>query len=451
MLDQQRSVLLVDDDREIREALSDYLAGAGWLVTSAGSGAEALERVREDPPDVVVTDMRMPGMSGMELYGELSALSPELPVLMITAHGDIPMAIEATRAGVFDFIEKPFDPQQIADAAARAAETASLQRQNSRLRRQIGRLAGLDALLVGESPAIRRLRQDIVDIAEVKSPVLILGETGTGKELVARALHDMSPRAGEPFVPVNCAAVPDGLFESTMFGHLKGAFSGAVDTAKGAFRTADGGSLFLDEIGACPLNQQAKLLRALESGEVAAVGSVEPRRFDARVISATNVDLRAEVAAGRFRDDLFYRICTVTLYLPPLRERGDDIVLLFAAQLERLAKVYGAEPPEPTAADLSMLKSHAWPGNVRELVQVAERRMLAARRGRGSLREAMDGGAGPPSEAASLKDQLEAYERTLIAEALTQVEGSMDEVAEHLGIARRTLNEKLAKYGLKRG
>ncbi len=450
MAESPLSVLIVDDDREIREALSEYFEGAGWRAATASSGREALARVEADPPHTVVSDMRMPGMSGLELHRELVALPFEVAVVMVTAHGDIPMAIEAMRAGVDDFIEKPFDPERVLDAATRAAETLRLRRQNERLRGQLGRLAGLGAVLVGESVQMRKLRQDIAEVAEIDASVLILGETGTGKELVARALHDMSPRAGEAFVPVNCAAVPEGLFESTMFGHLKGAFTGAVTAGVGAFKAADSGSLFLDEIGACPVEQQAKLLRVLEAGEVAAVGASAPSPVDARIVSATNADLRANITAGSFRDDLYYRISTITLQLPPLRERGDDIVLLFSAQLQRFAKVYDVEPPELSQEDVALLQSHSWPGNVRELRQVAERRMLDARHRRGSVRDALGRAPAQPLDGSSLKEQLEAYERAVLAEALTRIGGTMDEVAQELGIARRTLNEKLAKYGLSR-
>ncbi len=450
MAEQHLSVLIVDDDREVREALSEFFEGAGWRTATARSGQEALARIDPDPPDAIVTDVRMPGMSGLELHRQLKERDIEVAVVMISAHGDIPMAIEAMRAGIYDFIEKPFDPERVLEAATRAAETQRLRRQNERLRAQLGRLAGLGAVLVGESAQMHKLRRDIAEIAEIDAAVLVLGETGSGKELVARALHDMSTRAGEAFVPVNCAAVPEGLFESTMFGHLKGAFTGAVQAGKGAFQVADGGSLFLDEIGACPLDQQAKLLRVLEAGEVAEVGSSVPRPIDARVISATNADLEASIAAGSFRDDLFYRVSTITLRLPPLRERGDDIVLLFTQQLERFAKVYGVDPPELSQEDVALLLGHAWPGNVRELRQVAERRMLDARYKRGSVRQALGRGSAPAALGSALKEQVETYERAVLAAALARVEGTMDDVARELGIARRTLNEKLAKYGLSR-
>jgi len=445
----RRSVLIVDDDREIRDALAEFFGGAGWRAQVAASGADAMRALAADPPDIIISDMRMPRMSGLELHAEIKRFAPDLPVIIVTAHGDIPMAVEATRAGAAEFIEKPYDPEQLLDAAERCAAKGDLQRQNDRLRARLRKMAGLDAALMGESNAIRALREDVADVAATDASVLILGETGAGKELVARALHDMSQRAAGPFTPVNCGAIPDGLFESTMFGHLKGSFTGASEGRPGAFRSADKGTLFLDELGACAPDHQAKLLRALEAREVTPVGASAPKAVDIRVISATNAELLTPGQPETFRSDLYYRVSTVILRVPPLRTRGEDVILLFAAFLEHFSKVYEIDPPEISDDDRTTLLSHHWPGNVRELRHVAERRALAARRGRGSVREALDSRASA-SCSAPLREQMDAYERMLLVEALERVEGTMDDVAQQLGIGRRTLNEKLVRHGISR-
>jgi len=450
MSDVRRSVLIVDDDREILGALGSFFDGVGWRAQVAASGVEALDLIAADPPDIVITDMRMPGMSGIELHAEIRRRAPELPVVFVTAHGDIPIAVEATRAGVADFIEKPYDPELLLEVAERCAAHGDLRRQNESLRARLRKLAGLSAALLGECPEMRALREDVADVAATDAAVLILGETGAGKELVARALHDMSARAAGPFVPINCGAVPEGLFESAMFGHLKGAFTGAGERRPGAFQAADGGTLFLDELGACAPDNQAKLLRALEAREITPLGASAPQAVNIRVISATNADLLDAGRAESFRRDLYYRVSTVILHLPPLRARGEDVILLCAAFLEQFAKVYGVEPPAITAEDRTALMAHDWPGNVRELRHVAERRTLAARRGRGSIREALDSRSADRKSGSTLREQIDAYERVLLAEALERVEGTMDDVARHLGIGRRTLNEKLVRHGLSR-
>lgn len=450
MVEPNFSIMIVDDDLEVRTALSEYFSGAGWQVTDCDSGATALRQVRVKPPQIIVSDMRMPGMNGMELHAQLANMGIRIPFVIVSAHGDIPTAVAATRSGVIDFIEKPFDPQEIVNLAQRVVEDAELQRQNARLREQLGRLVGLDAILVGNSPGIVDLRQNIIDVAEVNAAVLVLGETGTGKELVARALHDMSQRAGNEFVAVNCAAIPDGLFESTMFGHVKGAFTNAINASSGVFVAASEGTLFLDEIGSCPVEQQAKLLRAIESNEVIPVGSSKATVVNTRIIAATNADVRANIDTGLFREDLYYRLSTITLELPPLRTRGDDILLLYTMHLQRFAAAYGVDVPGLSDDDILALHSHNWPGNVRELRQVAERRILAARRGHGSVRGVIDAATAFSEQQRGLKEQVDSFERQFIANALSQVDGTMDDVAIHLGIARRTLNEKLVKYGLKR-
>jgi two-component system C4-dicarboxylate transport response regulator DctD len=445
-------VLLVDDDREMRESLGHFLRRSGCLVSDHARGETALEALATERPDVVVTDVRMPGLSGLDLLGRIRAIPGAPPVVVISAHGDVPMAVEAMRDGAYNFLEKPFEPRRLLTILTHAAEAHALSSQNRRLRARLADLAGLDRVLVGESALMRDLREDILDVSDTDAPVLILGETGTGKEVVARALHDLSARGTGPLVAVNCAAIPESLFEASMFGHLGGAFTGASRAADGYFVEARGGTLFLDELGACPLELQAKLLRAIETREVVPVGGTRAIPVDIRLVSATNESLEAAVAAGRFREDLYYRLNTVELRPPPLRDRREDIPLLFTHFLERHAATYGLEPPALTTEEVASLMAHHWPGNVRELKHAAERRVLAARRGRnpGVLPGAAPGRGGEALGVGSLKAAMAAYERTLIVEALKAHGGGMDAAADALGIGRRTLNEKLVKLDIDR-
>jgi len=442
------NVLIVDDDREMRDSLTQYLTKSGCVAEACPSAPDALSALRTNRPDVLVSDVRMPGMTGIDLLGQLDTDNIALPVVLITAHGDVSMAVEAMRAGAFDFIEKPFQPSRLLDVVQRAAEVGRLRSENLNLRERLQRLTGLDAILLGDCPEMRKLREDVEDAADTQASTLILGETGTGKELVARALHDLGARCAGPFVAVNCAAVPDELFESQMFGHLAGAFTGASKSSPGHFVSASHGTLFLDELCACPLHQQPKLLRALEAREVVPVGSSKPRAVDVRVVSATNDILESRVSEGAFREDLAYRLNTLILRIPPLRARGDDVVLLFRHYLDHFARTYEVDAPNQTGDDVAALLVHDWPGNVRELRHVAERRILAARRGRGSVAEALRALPTEGDGQLSLKQSVERYEKLLIDRALAANAGRMDDAAADLGIARRTLNEKFARYGL---
>jgi two-component system C4-dicarboxylate transport response regulator DctD len=447
----RKRVLIVDDDREIRESLSYYFNSVGWSPQTAKSGDDALKTIRNELPDVVISDIRMPGMDGQDLLLRIKQLAPDLPVVMITAHGDVPAAIEAMKAGAVDFIEKPYDPEDVVQAAMQVVEDARSRERNANLRKRLLGARGLEAVLIGDSPEMAQLRQNVADMADTDASVLIIGETGTGKEVVAQALHDISSRSKGPFIPVNCAAVTDELFDAAMFGHRAGAFTGATQASPGFFVAADNGSLFLDELSACSQTTQPKLLRALESRQVTPVGEARPHPVNVRIICASNENLEERIARGSFRADLYYRVNTLILQIPPLRQRLDDILPLFTYFLMRFAKDYGINPPELTTADISTLFNHDWPGNVRELCHVAERRVLAARRGRDSVGEAMSllsAEASSPEQ--TLKEKVEAFERQIIARVLEDCDGSMDDVANLLGIARRTLNEKLARYGLRR-
>ena len=429
-------IVVVDDDREMRQSLVQFLSRSGCRAVAFHGAEDALKRLETEHPDVVVSDVRMPGMNGLELLNAIASLRSAPQVLLITAHGDVPMAVEAMKAGAFDFVEKPFQPTRLLDAIKRAISYGRLKRENAALRESLRRLSGLDSILIGDSPDMRRLREDIADIALSDAPVLILGETGTGKELVARALHNLGPRSGHPFVPVNCATIALQDF---------GAGAGSVPAA---FSGAETGTLFLDEVADCAPEVQAKLLRVIERNGTEPAPGTEPREPDFRILSASNRHLEAEEDTGVLRQDLYYRLNTVIIRIPPLRDRGDDIPLLYSHYIGHYAELYGVDAPEPTNEDIAALMSHDWLGNVRELRHVAERRILAWRRGRGSANEAIRKDGVIDDLPPTLREAVAAFERQLVAKAIRSHGGHMDAVAEALGIGRRTLNEKIVKLGI---
>ncbi len=432
-------VIVVEDDREMRESLVHLLSKARWQVEALSRGEDVDRRLKEILPDVILSDVRMPGMSGLDMLRSLTNTAAP-PVVLISAHGDIPMAVEAMQDGAYSFLEKPFDPRKLLNVLRHAAERYRLTLDTTRLKARLASLSGLDRVLLGDTHGIKTLREDLLDLCDSDAPVLLLGETGTGKGLVARALHDLGARAGGPFVAVNCAAIPLHHFEETMFGKAGG--------TSGTLATADAGTLFLDELSVCPLEAQAKLLRVIETQEFTPLGASEPRQVNVRVLSASNENPETAVAEGRLREDFLFRLNTVILAMPPLRDRREDVPLLYAHFVARHAELYEIAPPEPSVEDLAALMSHDWPGNVRELRHVAERRVLAARRGHGSVAEAIrrDGDFGEVPE--TLREAVAAFERQLIAKAIQVHQGRMDAVAEALGIGRRTLNEKIVKLGL---
>ncbi|SEO21803.1 two-component system, NtrC family, C4-dicarboxylate transport response regulator DctD [Salinihabitans flavidus] len=431
--------LIVDDDKAMRASLCELLEAAGWQVEATARAASVAELLPPLAPDVILSDMRMPGMSGMELLASLDrATAP--PVVLISAHGDIPMAVEAMQNGAYSFVEKPCDPRRLLSILRNAAERHRMARDRDRLKARLARLSGLDRVLLGQTSDIRTLREDVLALAETDTPVLVTGETGTGKELVARALHDLSPRAGKPFVALNCATLPDTRFEAGMFG-VKGETTGTLTAS-------DGGTLFLDEICACPEPAQAKLLRVIETREIWPIGAHAPVKVDFRLVCASNEDPERAVAEGRLRADLLYRLNTMQLALPPLRARREDLALLFRHFLDLHARTHEIAPPDPGPEDIAALMAHNWPGNVRELRHVAERRVLAARRGRGSVLEAIRADTAFSEVPDTLREAVAAFERELIAKAIQAHRGRMDAVAEALGIGRRTLNEKIVKLDL---
>ena len=433
------SVLIVDDDASMRGSLIDLLAAAGWEVAALGRAAQVAEHILSDPPDVILSDVRMPGMSGLELLDSLDPVTAP-PLVLISAHGDIPMAVKAIQDGAYSFVEKPYEPRRLLTILTHAADQARMRGDNTRLRERLYALSGLDRVLLGQSDALAQLRRDILDFAETPAPVLIQGETGTGKELVAHALHDLGAAPDAPFLALNCAAFSPETFEAEMFGTAGG--------PPGRLRKAAGGTLFLDEIVTCPLPVQAKLLRVIEDKEMLPVGAASPVPLDLRVISATNEPVDQAVVEGRLRADLLFRLNTLELHLPPLRQRKDDIVLLATHFLTHYTELYEVSRPDLDAEDVAALLAHDWPGNVRELRNACERRVLASRRGGGSMSAAIRPDQDLEDVPDTLRMAVAALERELIGKAIQAHEGRMDAAAEALGIGRRTLNEKIVKLGL---
>ena len=446
-IDSRIQVILVDDDPHLRQALSQTLDLAGLKVMSLSDAQGLAERIEPDWPGVVVSDIRMPGIDGLQLLEQLHGRDPELPVLLITGHGDVPLAVQAMRAGAYDFLEKPFPSDALLDSVRRGLALRRLVLDNRSLRLALSDRHELSGRLVGQSPSMLRLREQIGALAGTRADVLILGETGAGKEVVARALHDLSSRRDGPFVAINAGALAESVVESELFGHEPGAFTGAQKRRIGKFEFANGGTLFLDEIESMSLDVQVKLLRMLQERVVERLGGNQLIPLDIRIIAATKEDLRQAADQGRFRADLYYRLNVAPLRIPPLRERGDDILMLFQHFADAASQRHGLPPHSLQPAQRALLLRHGWPGNVRELQNAAERFALG-------LELALDGqeSAPPDTPAApgtgNLSEQVEHFERALIAAELTQSHGSMRSLAEALGIPRKTLHDKLRKHGL---
>lgn len=441
----RETVLVVEDDGSFRRALSEVLAGRGHHVVAAESARAALELLQSESIDAVVTDLVMPGMRGEALLAEIRSTFPAIPVIAITAFGSIEGALELTRAGAADYLAKPFQTQALFEAVERALEESRRRREQARARRGLGE--HLDGI-VGASRPMLRLFERATRVASSPAPVLITGETGTGKELIARAVHRASGRG--PLIPVNCGALPEHLLESELFGHAKGAFTGADQEKPGLFEAADGGTLFLDEIGDLPLPLQPKLLRALESGEVRRVGEVEPRHVDARIIAATHRDLEVAVEEGRFREDLFWRLNVLHLAIPSLRERATDVPLLVERFLATIGEREGRPELKVSPPALGALVAFSWPGNVRELLNVLERAVAFSDHAEIQLEDlpadVHRGGrsASIIHSAADRQATLAELEREYILEVLRRAGGNKTRAAELLGIPRRTLYRRLA-------
>ena len=447
LIDSQAQVILVDDDPHLRQALSQTLDLAGLKVVALADAQGLADRIEADWPGVVVSDIRMPGIDGLQLLEQLHGRDSELPVLLITGHGDVPLAVQAMRAGAYDFLEKPFATDALLDSVRRALALRRLVLDNRSLRLALSDRQQLATRLVGHAPSMLRLREQIGALAGTRADVLILGETGAGKEVVARALHDLSSRRDGPFVAINAGALAESVVESELFGHEPGAFTGAQKRRIGKFEFANGGTLFLDEIESMSLDVQVKLLRMLQERVVERLGGNQLIPLDIRIIAATKEDLRQSADQGRFRADLYYRLNVAPLRIPPLRERGDDILVLFQHFADAASQRHGLPPHTLQPHQRAVLLRHAWPGNVRELQNAAERFALG-------LELALDGQTPPatalaaPMPSGNLSEQVEHFERSLIAAELGQPHGSMRSLAEALGIPRKTLHDKLRKHGL---
>lgn len=433
------TILVVDDDREMRISLSHLLDKAGYTVVVASNGAEALKALRNSETDVVLSDVRMPTMDGLE-FQRRAANVTSVPIVLFSAHGDIPLAVEAIQNGAYNFLEKPFDPRRMVTLLGNAVRFKRLLDRTERLEQRLSALTDLEQILIGDNPSVVAVRKDVLNFAETAANVLVTGETGTGKELVARALHDLGKGPGAPFVAVNCAAIPPDRFEEAVFG--------SADQPGGLMRRADGGTLFLDELSSMPVETQSKFLRVIETRVCEPIGGAAPVEVDMRLVSAMSQDPQEAVAQGLLRQDLLFRLNTLMIELPNLADRGDDVLLLFHHYLGRLASVYQITVPELSASDYSALLAHDWPGNVRELQSVAERFVLASRHGGGKVHTAIQGGTEAPEIPSTLREAVAAFERQLIAQAISSNAGRMDNAAAQLGIGRRTLNEKIVKLGI---
>ena len=434
------SVIVVDDEASIRNAVEQWLSLSGFDVQLFTCAEDCLGQLPAHFAGVIVSDVRMPGMGGLALLNRLQQLDADLPVILLTGHGDVPMAVEAMRAGAYDFLEKPFSPEALLGSLRRALEKRQLILENRRLHEQADLREQIDGRLLGVSRSLQTLRRQVLELAPLPVNVLIRGETGSGKELVARCLHDFGPRADKPFVALNCSAIPEQLFEAELFGHESGAFTGAQGKRIGKLEYADGGTLFLDEIESMPLAQQAKLLRVLQEQKLERLGSNQSISVNLRVVAATKPDLLDEARAGRFREDLAYRLTVAELRLAPLRERREDIALLYDAFSRQAAERLGRSLQVLSGPQLSRLLCHAWPGNVRELANVAQRDVLGL--GEPQLPDTDVG--------QSLAAQQEAFEAQCLRAALTRHKGDIKAVLHELQLPRRTLNEKMQRHGLVR-
>jgi DNA-binding NtrC family response regulator len=447
------TVLIVDDEKNIRATLARGLRLEGYRTEVAGNGVEALKLLDEGGIDLVLLDVQMPEMDGLALLSAMRERRMTVPAIVLTAHGSIERAVQAVKLGAFDFIEKPPSIERILLAAGNALDRDRLVRENRRLVEETG--SGDEIL--GNAEATRALRRTLAQLAASEATVLLLGENGTGKELAARAIHSGSARSKKPLVIVNCAAIPETLFESELFGHVKGAFTGATDARRGKFQQADGGTLFLDEIGETPPRLQPKLLRALESGDVETIGGRGPERVDVRLIAATNRDLRAEIAASRFRPDLYYRIAVVPVQLPALRERADDIPILAAHFLDAACRRNRKRPKRLDPQAIAALVRHAWPGNVRELRNAMERVASlvpedVVEAAHLAFLQPGDAAVAPVARGAGshLASMMERHERALVVAALERNRWRMTKTADELGLERSHLYKKLKALGIEK-
>ncbi|MDR1727116.1 MAG: sigma-54 dependent transcriptional regulator [Acidobacteriota bacterium] len=452
------SVLVVDDEKGVRNSVRGILEDAGYVVEAAPSGEDALELLRKTEFPVVLLDVWLPGIDGLETLARMRHLAPESVIIMISGHGSIETAVRATRLGAFDFIEKPLSLEKTLLVVGNAVQQHRLQQENLRLRRELEQ----QHVMIGDSVPMQALRQQIAFAAPTAGRVLIRGENGTGKELVAHLLHQGSLRREGAFVEMNCAAIPEELVESELFGHVKGSFTGAAEDKEGKFAQADGGTLFLDEIGDMSPKTQAKMLRVLEEQRFSPVGSNASIKVDVRVIASTNKDLEGEIEAGNFREDLYYRLNVLPFQIPPLRERAEDIPLLTAHFLEGFSRRYGRKPPNLTRKAKEALESYPWPGNVRELRNLMERIVIMTKRPRIDIYdlpeailhhtvaapEAAGDADGSACGETSLHAAREQFEREFILRKLIECKGNICRAAEALQVERSNLYRKIKQLGI---
>jgi DNA-binding NtrC family response regulator len=457
-------ILIVDDEPHMRRILASALSLDGHVTTEAGGVSEAKSQLAVNDFDAVFTDQKMGDGDGLEVLSAAHEVDATLSVVFLTAFATIELAVDSMRRGAFDFVTKPFSPEDVRAAANRACERTALMRENTLLRETVGRLEGSPEIF-GTSPGMEKVRDMIARVSRTNAPVLILGETGTGKELVARAVHRNSLRAAKPFVALNCAALPPTLLESELFGHERGAFTGADRSRAGLFEAAHEGTLFLDEIGEMPLEAQAKLLRVLTDGQVVRIGSTRPRQVDVRVIAATHRDLQQRIRDGSFREDLYYRLAVVPIAIPPLRERPEDIPVLCELFLQQASRDLKVPKHDLSPSALESLKRYSYPGNVRELRNLLERACILSSSNQigpdsfpfsADQTKAKSSEAGDPCNwidslppSVQLREFLAEAEKALIERALKETRGAQAEAARRLGLSRSDLSYKLSKYGLK--
>ena len=449
-----KRILIVDDEAGIRSSLSGILEDEGYRVAAASTSSEAARRLGNESFDLVLLDLWLPDRDGLELLAELRNQGFDRPVIVISGHGNVDAAVRATRLGAYDFLEKPLSLSRVVITVQNALERGRLAREVQRLSHELAR----GEQLIGDSAALQRLRGDLKTAAESDSRILVLGENGTGKELVARQIHRYSRRSAAPFVEVNCAAIPEELIESELFGHMKGAFTGASADRPGRFEQADGGTLFLDEIADMSLKTQAKVLRVLQEQRFERVGGMATIQVDVRVLAATNKDLQEEIRAHRFREDLYFRLAVIPLHVPALRERPEDVPLLVEHFVAQLARELGRRPKRLEPPALERLQGYAWPGNVRELRNLVERLMIMAPGDAIGVRDLPPGVRGDGTEAAdqseslweaaSLREARDAFEKRFIERKLAELGGNVSRTAQALGLERSHLYRKMKALGI---
>jgi two-component system, NtrC family, nitrogen regulation response regulator NtrX len=448
------TILIVDDEPGVRTALGGVLRDEGYTVEAVSSGEACLERMTRGTIDLILLDVWLPGMDGLTTLARLRERQVDAQIVLISGHGNIESAVRAIKLGAFDFVEKPLSLEKTVLVVRNALRQRRLEAENLALRARVDRTQ----TMVGESYAMRQLREQVAMAAPTNGRVLIYGENGTGKELVARTIHALSRRRAAAFVEVNCAAIPEELIESELFGHVRGAFTGAVADRRGKFEAANAGTLFLDEIGDMSLKTQAKVLRVLQEQTLEPIGSTSRVRVDARVLAATNKDLQAEIRAGRFRDDLYFRLNVIPIFVPPLRDREEDVAVLADHFMAEFAREYGRRPKSLTPEAVAAIRRYAWPGNVRELRNVIERLMIMVPRDSISPVDLgfLELGANPvgavapgtPAERLTLHEARDRFERDVILRTLAEQQGNMSRTAEVLGVERSNLYRRMKTFGI---